>query len=67
MVHDPDPMDGGLSVPQWMQLWYGTHEGGRRTEWPDGRSLIEQPSIAVEMLDLVGEQIMKEATAQPVK
>lgn len=66
-VFDSDPMEGGLSVSQWMRLWYGTHEGGRRTEWPDGGSLIGQSSIVVEMLDLVGEQIMKEATAPPVK
>lgn len=62
-VFDPDPMEGGLSISQWMELWSYTHEGGRRTEWPDGRSLMEQPSIAVKMLDLVGEQILKEAQA----
>jgi hypothetical protein len=64
-VFDVDPMEGGLSVSQWMQLWQLTHEpngfGYVRTEWPDGGSLLEQPAIAVEMLALVGVEITKEA------
>lgn len=32
-----------------------------RVEWPDGQSLLEQPAIAVEVLELVGEQIVKAA------
>lgn len=67
-VHDKDPMEGGLSVPQWMQIWQNTNQptgfGFSRIEWPDGRSLLEQPAIGVEMLELVGEQIMKEAQAR---
>jgi hypothetical protein len=62
-VFDPDPMDGGLAVIQWMQLWQQTHDMGRRTEWPDGKCLLEQPALGVAMLDLVGEQLMKEAQA----
>jgi hypothetical protein len=64
-VHDADPMDGGLSVSQWMQLWQYTNQptgfGFVRTEWPNGTSLLEQPALGVEMLELVGEQIMKAA------
>ena len=65
-VMDEDPMDGGFTVSQWMTLWAHTHRGGVRTEWPDGGSLIEQPAIAVNMLDLVGEGIaisQREASA----
>ena len=64
-VFDDDPMEGGLAVSQWMQLWHHTHEpngfGFVRTEWPDGGSLLEQPAIAIEMLDLVGVELTKEA------
>lgn len=70
-VHDVDPMEGGISVRQWLDLWMRIHQpvgfGWMRTEWPDGRCLLDQPAIAVAMLDLVGEQFVKEARAQPVK
>lgn len=59
-VFDEDPMDGGYSVSQWMDLWQYTHERGYRTEWPDGGSLMEQPAISVRMLELVGMQILKQ-------
>lgn len=49
---------------QWMELWIYTHDRGRRTEWPDGRSLLDQPAIAVSMLDLVGDELTKEAQAR---
>lgn len=64
-VHDEDPMDGGLLVSQWMQLWQHTHQsngfGIVRTGFPDGLSLMEQPALAIAMLDLVGERIVAEA------
>jgi hypothetical protein len=63
-VFDEDPHEGGLTVRQWMELWMYTHDRGRRTEWPDGRSLLEQPAIGVHMLDLVGEEMLKEAQAK---
>lgn len=57
-------MEGGLSVAQWLQVWSQIHQptgyGWMRTEWPDGGCLLEQPAIAVKMLDLVGEEFMKE-------
>ncbi len=62
-VHDDDPMDGGYSVSQWIELWQYTHERGVRSEWPDGGSLMDQPAIAVKVLDLVGVEITKEAQA----
>lgn len=48
-------------VRQWIQLWMYTHDRGRRTEWPDGGALMDQPSLGVHMLDLVGEELLKEA------
>jgi len=62
-VFDADPMDGGLSVSAWCRLWEQTHDLGRRTEWPDGQCLLEQPAIAVAIFDLVGVELMKEAQA----
>jgi hypothetical protein len=71
-VHDDDPMDGGLLVSQWINLWQSTNQptgyGFMRIEWPDGNSLIEQPALGVHMLELVGDQIMKhvrEANGKP--
>jgi hypothetical protein len=63
-VFDEDPLEGGLSVRQWIDLWLYTHDRGRRTEWPDGGTLLAQPNIAVLMLDLVGEEMLKEAQAK---
>jgi hypothetical protein len=60
-VFDEDPRDGGLTISQWMQLWQYTHENGVRTEWPDGGCLMDQPAIAVHMLDLVGDALTREA------
>jgi hypothetical protein len=64
-VFDDDPLEGGLSVSQWMQMWQLTHAsngfGFVRTEWPDGGFLLGQPAIAVEMLELVGVELIKEA------
>jgi hypothetical protein len=57
-------MEGGISVAQWRKLWLQIHQpigfGWIRTEWPDGRCALEQPAIAVTMLDLVGDEIIKE-------
>lgn len=67
-VFDEDPMEGGLSVGRWLNLWslinQPTGFGWMRTEWPDGGSLIDQPAIAVHMLELVGDEFMKEAKAR---
>jgi len=65
-VFDEDPRDGGLTVRQWIDLWLNTHDNGRRTEWPDGRCFIEQPAIAVTMLNIVGEAL-REAAEQAGK
>ena len=69
MVHDVDPMEGGYSVLYWLQLWIQIHQptgfGWIRIEWPAGGTLFDQPAIAVAMLDLVGEQLRKEAQVKP--
>jgi hypothetical protein len=65
-VFDEDPREGGLTIRQWIELWTQTHEQGRRTEWPDGGCLLEQPAIAVTMLELVGDAL-EEAKARPVE
>lgn len=61
-------MEGGLSVSKWLQLWSHIYQptgfGWVRMEWPDGGSLIEQPAIGVAMLELVGDEFMKEARAK---
>jgi hypothetical protein len=44
-----------------------THEQGRRMEWPDGSCLMDQPAIAVRMLDIVGDELLKEARASSGK
>jgi hypothetical protein len=62
-VFDEDPREGGLTVAQWIQLWQNTHDAGRRTEWPDGGCLLDQPAIAVVMLNLVGEELLREASS----
>jgi hypothetical protein len=62
-VFDEDPREGGLTIRQWIELWLNTHEQGRRIEWPDGGCLLEQPAIAVAMLDIVG-QALREAAEQ---
>jgi len=67
-VFDEDPMEGGIEVVKWLRLWSQTNQptgfGWMRTEWPDGGCLIDQPAIAVEMLELVGDEFMKEAQAK---
>lgn len=60
-VFDEDPRDGGLTIRQWIDLWLYTHDQGRRTEWPDGGCFLEQPAIAVAMLDIVGEALREAA------
>lgn len=68
-VHDEDPMEGGLSIRDWLRIWSLIHEptgfGWMRAEWPDGRCALDQPAIAVAMLDLVGDEYIKEASAKP--
>ena len=70
-IFDEDPMEGGLTVGRWLRLWSHIHQptgfGWMRTEWPDGGCLIEQPAIAVEMLELVGDEFMKEAQVRSGK
>lgn len=65
-VFDEDPREGGLTMRQWIDLWIYTHDKGQRTEWPDGGCLLEQPAIAVAMLDLVGDAL-REAAEQAGK
>jgi len=60
-VFDEDPLEGGLTIRQWIDLWLNTHDNGRRTEWPDGGCLLDQPALAVSMLDLVGEALQEAA------
>ena len=56
-VFDDDPMDGGVSVEVWTRLWNACHEPGfsglRFVAWPDGKALLEQPAIVVEMFDVL--------------
>lgn len=61
-----DPMEGGVSVSDWVEMWYDTHAGNgmggvTRIEWPDGGAYLSQPAIAVAMLSLVGAEIVKQA------
>ena len=60
-VFDEDPCEGGLTIRQWIELWLYTHDRGHRTEWPDGGCLLDQPAIAVSMLDIVGEALREAA------
>lgn len=61
-------MEGGLSMSQWLTIWSHIHQptgyGWVRTEWPDGGCFVDQPAIAVEMLELVGDEVMREAKAR---
>jgi len=66
-VFDEDPLEGGLTVIQWIELWLQTHDNGRRTEWPDGGCLLDQPAIAVAMLGIVGDELLEEAKARAGK
>lgn len=70
-VFDEDPMEGDISVGKWLQVWSQIYQptgfGWMRLEWPDGQCLLEQPAIAIEMLDLVGDEFMKEAQAKSGK
>ena len=57
-----DPMWGGLSVPQWISLFYDTHApngmGGMvRIEWPEPGGLAEQPDVVVRAFGVVASQI----------
>jgi hypothetical protein len=49
----------------WLEIWSGCHTSGfagpMRLAWPDGKSLIEQPAIAVKVFDMVGDQVSKSA------
>lgn len=62
-------MEGGISIRDWLKLWSFTHEptgfGWTRVEWPDGGCALDQPAIAITMLNLVGEQYIKEASEKP--
>lgn len=51
---------GGLECWAWLDLWSLCHEGTRRIEWPDGKSLLKQPAILVHMFYLILEQIASE-------
>ena len=57
MAEPLDPMEGGLSIDAWMALWLNCHAvtgmGTWQQAWPDGRPLVEQPMIAVEMFSLI--------------
>ena len=58
-------MDGGLSVPVWLEMWYATHAGNGlggvvRVEWPIGGAYWEQPALSVAVLALVGDEALKE-------
>jgi hypothetical protein len=58
LLREPvDPMEGGLSVVAWAALWQQCHAttgmGAWRTEWPDGKSVLEQSSITVDVFGLI--------------
>ena len=57
---------GGLPVGVWLDLHDGCTEvdglGGLRLRaWPDGRSLLEQPSVTVEMFKLIDAEVRRAA------
>jgi len=57
---------GGLGLDTWLALWQMCHEGtglgiARRVEWPDGRALIYQPAIVVEMFVLISDEVNQHA------
>ena len=60
-VFDADPMDGGFSIEAWLRLWNACHEAGasgpRMVAWPDGKSLMEQPAIVVDVFDLIRQTV----------
>lgn len=65
-VHDKDPLDGGLSVPVWFELFWMCHTSGGmgglvRTTFPDGGAPIEQPVLVVEMFALLTNAVTEEA------
>jgi hypothetical protein len=44
-------------------LWFSVHQhtglGLVRMEWPDGKSLVEQPAITIHMFELLTQEIQK--------
>jgi hypothetical protein len=56
---------GGFSCLTWISLWRHCHNKGfvgpELREWPDGKSLMEQPKITVRMFELITEQQNLEA------
>lgn len=49
-----------MDTSLWLELYSLCYEGTRRVAWPDGKSLIEQPTIVVSMFTLILEQVMSE-------
>ena len=50
-------MEGGLNAVAWAELWRQCHAtsgfGVWRTDWPDGCATLEQPSITVDVFNLI--------------
>lgn len=66
-AREPCDVDG-LSMEGWLGLWsecFANVQGSLvRMAWPDGRSLVEQPSLGVEMFDLITGEAMKKQEAE---
>ena len=58
----------GLSVADWLSLWLHSVANVQgslvRLAWPDGKSLLEQPALAVEMFALITDEARKEQEAE---
>jgi hypothetical protein len=64
LAEPQDPLDGGLSIVDWCRLWKMCHavtgNGIWLIQWPDGRSLLEQPSLLLEMFEIIEDQFTAE-------
>ena len=57
-----------MSIHGWVRLWSTCHafvQGAPvRLAWPDGRSTLRQPAVAVTMFDLIQGEFAAELEAQ---
>lgn len=58
----------GLTEKSWLLLWRECHTGGMggpmRLCWPDGKSLLEQPAIVVNVFAMISDQASKASEAR---